>query len=159
MHRGDDMDSRDVDRVGRALMGAGGCLTVVVFPLVLLGFALFGMVLAIGFGADPSSREMESALLAIAAVLAAIALGVAAIWALAMRGRTWAQVLMVVVGTILTLLASPFPQRLGEDYRRPEDINFTLMQLAVALLPAALALGAGLCLYAKRKVARSRDRL
>jgi hypothetical protein len=145
------MDSDGLDRLGRALMGAGGCLTVVVFPLVVLGFVLFGVAFAIGFGASPTTAEVNGLILGALGVLGAIALAVGAMWVLAMRGRRWAQVLMLVVGLALALLASPFPQRLGPDYQRPEDIQFTLIQLAIALMPAALAVGALFRLVANRR--------
>jgi len=147
------MDSDGLDRLGRALMGAGGCLTVVVFPVVTLGFVLFGMAFAIGFGASPTSAEVSGLILGAVGVVGAIALVVGVVWVLALRGQRWAQVLMLIVGLIVALLVSPFPQRLGPDYRRPEDIEFTLIQFAIALMPAALAVGALL-----RLVARRRDR-
>ena len=149
------MDSDGLDRLGRALMGAGGCLTVVVFPVVILGFVLFGVAFAIGFGASPTSAEVDGLILGAAGVLGAIALAVAVVWVLALRGRRWAQVLMLIVGLFLALLASPFPQRLGPDYQRPEDIEFTLIQLAIALMPAALAVGALLRLVANRRNRRN----
>ncbi|MFO7533265.1 MAG: hypothetical protein R6W93_12450 [Candidatus Limnocylindrales bacterium] len=149
------MDSDGLDRLGRALMGAGGCLTVVVFPVVLLGFVLFGVMLAIGFGASSTSAEVDGLIFGAVGVFGAIALAVGVVWVLALRGRRWAQVLMVLVGLVLAVLASPFPQRLGPDYRRPEDIGFTLIQLAIALMPAALAVGALLRLLANRRNRRS----
>lgn len=136
-------------------MGAGGCLTMVVFTLVVLGLVLFGVAFAIGFGASPTSAEVDGLILGAVGVLGAIALAVGVVWVLALRGRRWAQVLMLVVGLALALLASPFPQRLGPDYQRPEDIQFTLIQLAVALMPAALAVGALLRLLANRRNRRS----
>jgi hypothetical protein len=149
------MDSVGLDRLGRALMGAGGCLTMVVFTLVVLGLVLFGVAFAIGFGASPTSAEVDGLILGAVGVLGAIALAVGVVWVLALRGRRWAQVLMLVVGLALALLASPFPQRLGPDYQRPEDIQFTLIQLAIALMPAALAVGALLRLLANRRNRRS----
>jgi hypothetical protein len=149
------MDSDGLDRLGRALMGAGGCLTMVVFTLVVLGLVLFGVAFAIGFGASPTSAEVDGLILGAVGVLGAIALAVGVVWVLALRGRRWAQVLMLVVGLALALLASPFPQRLGPDYQRPEDIQFTLIQLAIALMPAALAVGALLRLLANRRNRRS----
>jgi hypothetical protein len=145
------MDNEGLDRLGRALLGAGGCLTVVVFPVVILGFVLFGVVFAIGFGASPTSAEVDGFILGAAVVLGAIALGVGVVWVLALRGQRWAQVLMLIIGLILALLASPFPERLGTDYQRPEDIEFTLIQFAIALMPAALAVGALLRLVASRR--------
>ena len=148
------MDRDGLDRLGRALMAAGGFLTVVVFPAVILGFVLFGVAFAIGFGASPTSDEVSGLILGAAGVLCAIALAVGVVWVLALRGRHWAQVLMLIVGLILALLASPFPQRLGSDYQRPEDIEFTLIQFAIALMPAALAVGALFRLLANRRKLR-----
>ena len=123
--------------------------------MVLLGFVLFGVALAIGFGANPTSAEVDGFILGAAGVLGVIALAVGTVWVLALRGQRWAQVLMVPVGLVLTLLASPFPQRLGPDYRRPEDTGCTLIQLAIALMPAALAVGALLRLLANRRKRRN----
>lgn len=145
------MESDDLDRLGRVLLGIGGCLTVVVFPVVILGFVLFGIVFAIGFGASPTSTEVNGLIGGAVVVLGVIAIAVGIVWVLALRAQRWALVVMVVVGLILTLLASPFPQRLGPDFQRPEDIEFTLLQLAVALMPAALAIGALLRLVARRR--------
>jgi hypothetical protein len=105
---------------------------------------------AIGFGASPTSAEVNGLILGAVGVLGAIALAVGVVWVLSLRGRRWAQVLMLLVGLVLALFASPFPQRLGPDYQRPEDIEFTLIQLAIALMPAALAVGALFRLVANR---------
>lgn len=78
-----------------------------------------------------------------------LAIGGFALLVLGLRGRVWALAILLAVGVALALLNNPFPQRLGPDFQRPEDISFTTAQLAVALMPATMALGAALRLIAR----------
>ena len=140
-----------VDGVGLALLAVGGIATAIIIPLGLLALVVLGTAFAIGFASDTARVAAEGNVLILAAIGAACvaAIGAFVTLSLALRGRAWAQVTLLIVGVGLALLINPFPGRLGPDFQRPEDVRFTYGQLALALTPATMALGAALRLLAR----------
>lgn len=136
-------------------MALGGGLTLVVVPVIALVAVFFGIAFAIGFGASPSSGEVGGLIMGALIVVGAVVVVAAGVLILALTGQAWAQWLLLIVGVLLAFLACPFPVRLGADHQRPEDIQFTVMQLGVMLLPATLAVGALLRLLAARSASRA----
>jgi hypothetical protein len=151
-HAGQDR-ARRLDRAGRRLLAGGGCLTLIVFPLVTMGFIVVATVFAIGLASDTErvSDQVRGLFVGALVVLGVASLLLLGLWILALRGRTWAQVLTLGIGACLAFVTLPYSLLTGPGEMRPEDVWFAIGQIIVALGPVLLASGSLLRLLARRE--------
>ena len=133
-----------LDRVGFGLIAGGGCLTLIVVPVVFLVAVGFLLMLAIGFASDTQATATEAegvfgiylgGVLALVAVLGLV-------WLRALYGGAIATALIGCAGIAGTWFVARTWLGWESGLERAEDRSFLLMFVGFAVPPLALTAGA-----------------
>lgn len=144
LHRRDPVRPNPFDLVGNALVTIGGGITILALSLLVLGMVGFGLMFAIGFSEHPGETSADAApvFLSFLGGVVGCALLAGVTWLKAIRGRTWALALMLLLGTGATwfVLRTWVGWQSGLD--RAEDRAFLTAFVAIAMAPISLTAGA-----------------
>lgn len=139
------------DAAGFALIAGGGCLTLIVVPLIFLAAVGFILMLAIGFAQDTQATATEAE-----GVFGGYALGVAAVvavlfivWLRALYGGVISTALIGCAGIAGIWFVARTWMGWESGLERPEDRDFLMYFVLFSIPPAALVLGAVLRLVAR----------
>lgn len=133
-----------LDRVGFGLIAGGGCLTLVIVPVVFLAAVGFILMLAIGFASDTQATATEAE-----GVFGGYLVGVLILvtilvltWLRALYGGAIATALIGCAGIAGTWFVARTWMGWESGLERAEDRSFLLMFVGFAVPPMALTAGA-----------------
>jgi hypothetical protein len=138
-----------IDRIGRALLGVGGCLSAAFFVVIAAGLILVTLFLLMGMGTQRTAREAESGSLVIMGGVVVLALVLLVAWWLGLKGNRVALALLVPIGLLLAFLTTSAYLDTQSGLDRAGDVWFLLFFMAAVAAPLSMALGAGLRLASR----------
>jgi hypothetical protein len=133
-----------IDRIGRVLLGVGGCLSAGFFVVIAVGLILLTLLLLIGMGTESTARDAGSESLAIMGGIVVLALVFLVAWWLGLKGNRVALALLVPAGLLLAFLTTNAYLGFQSGLDRAGDVQFLLFFMAAVAAPLSMALGAGL---------------